>query len=340
MKYKSFPFLVNGRINWYFGYPTDHKQAIPPDGKNPYGVEPDPDHLLLALEVLFNHELLIPTYVELKGRISFGEPPISYSKEIDFDFNEMKNYIFTELKKRIENIKAGEINTIGGYGIVIDENNQKVISDRIVSLEFAGGFHDFFSVRTKKSIWVPISIDTDHSYVWQFELWQNNASRLTAALKEIQEKTKLIVSPAADEICKEEVLWMKGFELFNSPEVMIDPVRNIPENIEFSTEKYFDYYLNGSPEKPTFSYKNKPDSAYEAKHTEANSTSPSIPISESQLNYQKFEHQERLVITLDAQITLTLVRVPGEKEWKVIKTTVQKYPPLSEIVARLPEQYR
>ncbi|MCU0433364.1 MAG: hypothetical protein MUC87_07930 [Bacteroidia bacterium] len=64
------------------------------------------------------------------------------------------------------------------------------------------------------------------------------------------------------------------------------------------------------------------------------------PIPESDLIHSTTGDQERLIVKLDPQIVLTLIRTPEKRKWKIIRSNTSKPIMVEEIIPRLPEKYR
>ncbi|MFN8711467.1 MAG: hypothetical protein ACK5Z2_01360 [Bacteroidota bacterium] len=254
MRYISYPKSTE-TISWLFEKNISYVES---SSKNESDIDAIKQVSFIdeLVEILYDSKLLLPTVIYINGH-QIGEPPITYSKNIDIDFEAIKKKIlndFRDYASKIQYKLCDSLIKIDGYGEVIDNKNT-VITDRLISIEIIDLTKTVFFIKTNKSLWVPLSIDTDYSYSWQFELWENNSLRLTSILLKVYHIFNLKVSPDLNEIDNNNPIWIKGFELFNSPETINNSLDKMLNNIDFSADKYFDYYLNGASERPTFSYK-------------------------------------------------------------------------------------
>jgi hypothetical protein len=213
------------------------------------------DKLTIIIEILFKCELLIPTYIQMNNNDIIGELPITHSQVLEFDFEQVKNNLLISYLNYKEKYPQSSLRRIGGYGVVYDEKNEKVICADLVAINVSESPFLNFVISTQKTLWVPFSIDINSSSHWQFELWINNSYRLTEALFAIYNDLAFHVSPDINEIDMEKIFWMKGFELFNRPDTLNNFKDELPIDIQFSIDQYLEYYMNNSKLKPTFTYK-------------------------------------------------------------------------------------
>ncbi|WP_434418285.1 hypothetical protein [Nannocystis pusilla] len=166
------------------------------------------DDVLALLAITARHELLIPTHVHDSGR------------RIALEGDSVEAFV----ERLAALMDAGEvgpyIDEIGGYGLVARPDGARVRQDDLIALQDLRLGEREFSVVTRKSLWTPIALDRSFGFEWQFELADLNGPRLERCLQEIDAALDLAAEPAAHELDREQPIWICGFKLYTSPEIL------------------------------------------------------------------------------------------------------------------------
>lgn len=166
------------------------------------------DDVLAILAITARHELLFPTHVHDGAR--------RIALEVDS--------VAAFVERLAALIDAGEVgpylDEIGGHGLVARPDGARVRQDGLISLQDLRLGEREFSVVTRKSLWTPIALDRSFGFEWQVELADLNGPRLEQCLREIDVALDLAVEPAAHELDREQPIWIRGFKLFTSPEIL------------------------------------------------------------------------------------------------------------------------
>ncbi|MDC0669548.1 hypothetical protein [Nannocystis radixulma] len=181
--------------------------------------EPDPDRpaqpsppsladLLAILKITMQHELLIPTHVEDRGR-RISLPADSAEAFID---------------GLAALLHAGELgpylDDIAGHGLVERPDGTRVRQDNLIFLQDLRLSERIYSVVTRKSLWTPIALDRSFGFEWQVELADRNGPRLERCLRDIHAALGLAVEPAPHELDREQPIWIRDFKLYTSTEIL------------------------------------------------------------------------------------------------------------------------
>jgi hypothetical protein len=222
MKKADFPY-TGFPTSWFFEDPKamEYEQYFIDYIASPQIYE----DLKQALVALKKYELLMPTYVRCHPQAKF---------EINAD------HIDDFITEVAELIKQGKIDTeidIGGYGVVYDENNEPLIQEDLIGVAIRF-FQRQVVISTTKGIWVPISIAKNHDLDWQIELARNNCYRLEACLREIHAALGMQMSPAEEEIDRDNSIWIKGFRPYINPSILISQYKHRPLSQPFNFSEF------------------------------------------------------------------------------------------------------
>jgi len=187
--------------------------------------------LLEILKILKDEKLFFPTKIFLDNGV--------------LEFNtECLDEVISKIKKLVEAKKIiAEISRIQGKSIVYNNGKEEII-DNLLTIDSIRFFERQFSISTSKSIWIPISIDVEHSYEWQIKLYKSNAPRLERALKKLYSSLDLKVDPSPSELNKECPIWQLGFKLYPDIEILKDEYNSKKPNDHFSIEEYIKEFLD------------------------------------------------------------------------------------------------
>lgn len=179
------------------------------------------------LTICIKYELLFPTYILIESEKVFF-------KSLDLD--SVVEEIIDKFNKKVVKI---EILKIGGYGYVYLPNGEKGIQEDLIEFADIRFFDRSMSIVTSKSLWVPISIDTDYTFSWQIEIAELNSVRLEKCLEEIQDSLKVDVEPSKGEVNQDYPIWRKGFKMFVSSSLLMREYRDSPPaNNVFDIKKH------------------------------------------------------------------------------------------------------
>lgn len=232
MKKADFPY-TGFWTSWFFEDPTaiEYEQYLIDRIASPQICE-DIKQVLLILK---KYELLIPTYVQDRPRGKF---------EIKAD--NVEDFV-AELAALIKQQKIDTEIEIGGYGVVYDENNEPLTQEDLIGVAIRF-FQRQVVISTTKGIWVPISIAKNHDLDWQIELARNNCYRLEACLREIHAALGMQMSPAEEEIDRDNLIWIKGFRPYINPSILISQYKHRPLSQPFN---FSEFLLEQYPMKET-----------------------------------------------------------------------------------------
>ncbi len=169
--------------------------------------------------------LLFPTYIDdsKTGKIYFKSNKIS---DIILELREIINtYNITY-----------QIDTIGGYGIVYTNEKEFEYQEDLILLKDIRFFERLLCIYTYKSVWVCLNFDQNYHFEWQLDLARLNGFRLESCLRKIYDTLKIDVTPAPDELDRDEQIWQKGFKLYVNPTLISHKEEEYPEG--FSLENY------------------------------------------------------------------------------------------------------
>lgn len=224
MKTIKFPYM-GFEISWYFhdSEAVDYQQYIIDHIANKK-VYVDLEQLLL---ILSKHQLLFPTYVI--------ENP---SRRIEIQGKTIQQSISNLKELILQKEMSVEILRIGGYGLVIDDNKEMVLQNDLIVVDSFRFFERAFCISTNTSIWLPIRFEYQNDYDWQINLAKNNSVRLENCLKEIKAVLAINVTPAEDELDRENPIWQKGFKLYVNPDILLREYRNNPPSSAFDIQEF------------------------------------------------------------------------------------------------------
>ncbi|PCC73425.1 hypothetical protein SAMN02745121_02846 [Nannocystis exedens] len=164
--------------------------------------------LRAILAITARHELLIPSQVQDRGR------------RIALQADSAEEFI-DRLSALLETGELGPyLDEIAGHGRVERPDGTRVRQDGLIFLQDLRLHERTYSVGTRKSLWTPIALDRSFGFEWQVELADRNGPRLERCLREIDAALGLAVDPPAHELDREQPMWIHGFKLFTSPQIL------------------------------------------------------------------------------------------------------------------------
>lgn len=220
MKEANFPYS-GYNLGWRFEHPDYFRLATEKLKKREKSLLFQDLHKILSTTI--KHQLLIP-------------------EEIDG-----KKYVYTSVDDLIDQIETDKrkennfyIQRIAGYGIVHLPNGAQVKQSQLIYLDDLRLRERIYHIGTIRSIWTPIMLDyPEAELIWQCELADLNAHRLTNCLKEMHKKLALPVSPPPEITEKDNgIFWIKDFKIYINPTTLYEQLSEHPNPESVDLEKY------------------------------------------------------------------------------------------------------
>ncbi len=130
------------------------------------------------------------------------------------------------------------IDKIGGVGNVSVDNNEFAQVDDLVTLEDVRFCNRQFQIKTSFSFWLPLTMNPYLPPIWQPQIAILNAPRLQNAIQKIHETSQMDIEPELNEIDKEQLIWIKNYQLFVSPKVLQDALEEVQPKPTFDLQPF------------------------------------------------------------------------------------------------------